>query len=161
MRYMWLVASLSTVAFTGCGMESAQARSGAQPGFRVRSDFTAPLNADQGWAGALNEDVTINADRPFRVRFEVEGGGASGSQQFRLQYRRNGGDWTDVEAHDFPKPDSDNAKTPRVSIVSCAAYENGAGDDESSDGLGRRISGGRGHQPCRPHTVVERWGLSW
>jgi hypothetical protein len=24
--------------------------------------------------------------------------------QFRLQDRRNGGDWTDVEAHDFPHP---------------------------------------------------------
>jgi hypothetical protein len=77
-----------------------------QPSFRVRSDFTAALNADQGWAGALNENVTIHADRPFRVRFEVEPPppSAAGSQ-FRLQYRRNQGEWTDLEAHDFPHPE--------------------------------------------------------
>jgi hypothetical protein len=126
MRYMWMVAWVSTVAFAGCGVESAQVPPGTQPSFRVRADFTAPLNADRGWAGALNEDVTVSADRPFRIRFEVGSGRASGSQQFRLQYRRNGGGWTDVEAHDFPKPDSSDARTPRVSIVSCAAYENGA-----------------------------------
>jgi hypothetical protein len=123
---MWMVVWASTLAFTGCGVESAQVRAGAQPNFRVRSDFTAPLNADHGWAGALNENVAIYADRPFRIRFEVESGGGSGAQPFRLQYRRNGGGWTDIEAHDFPKPDSDAAKTPRVSIVSSVAYKNGA-----------------------------------
>jgi len=52
---------------SGCGDAS---RSG-QPGFRVRSDFEAELNSDQGWAGALNENVTVYTDEPFRVRFEV------------------------------------------------------------------------------------------
>jgi hypothetical protein len=120
-------ALFSILVSTGCGVEPAQLGVSGQPAFRVRSDFTTPLNADQGWAGALNEDVTIHADRPFRVRFEVEGPPEStGRQQFRLQYRRNAGDWTDVEAHDFPHPESDAARTPRVSIVSCAAYANGA-----------------------------------
>ena len=50
---------------SGCGDAS---RSG-QPGFRVRSDFEAELNSDQGWAGALNENVTVYTDEPFRVRF--------------------------------------------------------------------------------------------
>ena len=65
MRHMCMMACVSTVAFSGCGVESAQVRTGAQPSFRVRSDFTAPLNADQGWAGAVNEDVTVDpaADR--------------------------------------------------------------------------------------------------
>jgi hypothetical protein len=63
------------------------------------------LNSDQGWAGALNENVTVPADRPFRVRVEVEQPpGGTARTPFRLQYRRNGGDWTDVEPHDFPHP---------------------------------------------------------
>ena len=75
------------------------------PGFRVRSDFSAPLNSDQGWEGDLNEDVTDIADQPFRIRFEVESlAEPARDQRFRLQYRRNNGDWIDVEAHDFPHP---------------------------------------------------------
>jgi len=109
-----------------CAVRTPPAAPSAQSSFRVRSDFGAPLNADRGWAGALNEDVTIAADQPFRLRFEVERAPlSSGTEGFRLQYRRNAGEWTDVEAHDFPKPDSDNARAPRVSIVSCAAYKNG------------------------------------
>ena len=105
---------------------ASQPRTAGEPAFRIRADCTAPLNADQGWAGALNENVTVDADKPFRVRFEVETAGKSpASHEFRLQYRRNAGEWTDVEAHDFPKP-ADEGKTPRVSIVSCAAYENRA-----------------------------------
>ena len=30
-----------------------------KPGFRVRSDFAAALNSEEGWAGALNENVTV------------------------------------------------------------------------------------------------------
>ncbi|UCC99832.1 MAG: hypothetical protein JSW66_08095, partial [Phycisphaerales bacterium] len=79
-----------------------------KPGFRVRSDFAAMLNSDQGWAGVLNENVTVCADQPFRIRFELAypAEPASG-QQFRLQYRRNSGVWTNVEAHDFPHPERD------------------------------------------------------
>jgi hypothetical protein len=107
-------------------VDTSQPGIAGQVGFRVRSDFTAPLNADRGWAGALNEDVVIDADKPFRVRLEVEPAAQSrGRREFRLQYRRNAGAWTEVEAHDFPKP-ADDGKTPRVSIVSCGAYANGA-----------------------------------
>lgn len=75
------------------------------PGFRVRAEFSAPLNADTGWAGGLNENVTVTVDRPFRLRFEVwstESGARPDAMQ--LQYRRNAGDWKPVEAHDFPYP---------------------------------------------------------
>jgi hypothetical protein len=126
MKHFRTLGLFSISVITACGVETAQRERSGQPSFRVRSDFTAPLNSDRGWAGTLNEDVTIYADRPFRVRFEVEAAeGSSGRQQFRLQYRRNSGDWTDVEAHDFPHPESDNAKTPRLSLVSCPAYRNG------------------------------------
>jgi hypothetical protein len=139
------LALFAIFAVIGCGVYSAQLGVAGQPSFRVRSSFTAPLNADQGWAGALNEDVTVYADRPFRVRFEVERApGSTGNQQFRLQYRRNAGDWTDAEAHDFPKPDSDGAKTPRVSIVSCPAYENGAETTNLLAGAAARFEAGAG-----------------
>jgi hypothetical protein len=89
----------------GCGSDPGPAGAARQPAFRVRSDFTVPLNADQGWAGALNESVTIPADRPFRVRLEVERPPDTAIRApFRLQYRRNGGEWDGVEAHDFPHP---------------------------------------------------------
>ena len=127
MKRRGVLALLLLPACGGWGVESAQTRASGQSNFRVRVDFTAPLNADLGWAGALNEDVTIRADQPFRIRFEVEApAGAPAGREFRLQFRRNAGAWTDIEAHDFPKPDSEDAKTPRVSIVSCAAYKQGA-----------------------------------
>src|SRR5688500_2835795 len=92
-------------AWAAAGAVAAPPDGGAEASFRVRSDFAAGLNADQGWAGALDEDVTVYADRPIRVRFEVERSPQStGPSPFRLQYRRNGGDWIDVEAHDFPHP---------------------------------------------------------
>jgi hypothetical protein len=84
---------------------TAPVGAGGQPGFRVRSAFDAPLNANEGWAGALNESVTIWADEPFRVRFEVEPAESAGRGRLGLQYRRNRGDWIDVEAHDFPHPE--------------------------------------------------------
>lgn len=88
---------------SGCGRDSAASRSAEGGAFRVRSDFAASLNADGGWAGAVNEGVTVAADRPFRVRFEVERA-AEAAARHRLQYRRNGGEWARVEVHDFPYP---------------------------------------------------------
>jgi hypothetical protein len=109
MKCLLLIPTLLSVAvFSGCGANTAQPGASGQPSFRVRSDFAATLNSDQGWAGALNENVSVSADRPFRLRFEVERPAAStGSGQFRLQVRRNQGDWTNVDAHDFPHPERD------------------------------------------------------
>ena len=142
MNWSRLAALVWLSALQGSADQSRTAGA-AQPGFRVRSDFTAPLNADRGWAGALNQNVTVYADRPFRIRFEVDRG-SSTSSGFRLQYRRNGGEWTDVEAHDFPKPDSDAAKTPRVSIVSCQAYANGTATTDVLAGSSAPFTPGMG-----------------
>ena len=104
MRYSPAPALLSILLLAGCAASPPSTT--GQPAFRVRTDFKTALNADAGWAGALNESVTVAADRPFRVRLEVEqaGGATAESPSFHLQYRRNGGDWTDAEAHDFPHP---------------------------------------------------------
>ncbi len=100
-----LPAFLSIPILAGCASDPEPAGAGGQPAFRVRGDFAAALNADQGWAGALNENVAIPADRPFRVRLEVEQPPDSADRApFRLQYRRNAGEWTDLDAHDFPHP---------------------------------------------------------
>ncbi|MEP1446074.1 MAG: hypothetical protein ABJK37_08195 [Paraglaciecola sp.] len=74
-----------------------------QTAFRIRSDFNAPLNADKGWATDLNQATVVQADQPFRLRFEVEGSSQS-EQQFGLQYRRNNSSWEPLTAEDFPYP---------------------------------------------------------
>lgn len=73
--------------------------------YRVRSGFTDPLNADTGWAAPINSPAEVLADQPFRLRFEVENRDNAGTlEQYRLQYRRNGGDWQALPAENFPQP---------------------------------------------------------
>ena len=109
MKYNQILALFSmTVLLTACAGPNARQIGSDNPGFRVRSNFAATLNSEQGWAGALNENVTVYADQPFRIRFELERPpGPAIGQQFRLQYRRNSGIWTNTEAHDFPHPERD------------------------------------------------------
>jgi hypothetical protein len=132
--------SLPLASKAGTGPDTGERD--AQVSFRVRSDFAAKLNADRGWAGALNENATVYADDPFRVRFELElAGGQEGGRRFRLQYRRNAGDWTDLEAHQFPAP----AKaTPRVSIASARAFKDGAATTNLLAGSTAPFAGGAG-----------------
>jgi hypothetical protein len=105
MRAILLRYPLVVVAVAGCAFSQMPADEGGTPTFRVRSEFSAALNADAGWAGGLNEPAAVQADRPFRIRFEMEASaGTSSVAGFRLQGRRNGGEWTDLEAHDFPYP---------------------------------------------------------
>ncbi|MDH3246795.1 MAG: hypothetical protein OEM26_19390, partial [Saprospiraceae bacterium] len=106
MQHNWISVLFSmTVLLIACSQASRSPERHDQPGFRIRSDFAVPLNSSDGWAGGLNENVTVEADQPFRIRFEWENPeGLASSKQFHLQYRRNGGNWTGVEAHDFPYP---------------------------------------------------------
>ena len=100
--------SLIALLFTTITELTAQTDGRGKHGFRVRSGFDATLNSEDGWAGALNENVTVYADRPFRIRFELEQpSGPAAGLQFRLQFRRNKGAWTYAEAHDFPHPERD------------------------------------------------------
>ena len=88
----------------GCGFRESVSELGGESAFRVRSGFESGLNADEGWAGELNESAAIKADQPFRIRFEVESSVAMDGTPFELQYRRNEAAWKTVEAHDFPHP---------------------------------------------------------
>ncbi len=76
-----------------------------QSAYRVRSDFGVALNADGGWAGAMNEAVRVPADQPFRLRIEIEHPDTAGTAgPYRLEWRRNGGAWDAVLAENFPQP---------------------------------------------------------
>ena len=90
-----------------CVAASVTSAMADEPAFRIRSDFSAPLNADTGWAGDVNETVTVFADQPFRLRMEVIKGNLKDYGRYKLQARRNGGAWETVEAHDFPYPQSE------------------------------------------------------
>lgn len=111
-----------------------------QTAFRVRAAIDAGLNADAGWAGAANENATVDVEQPFRIRFEVEGP-AAGSAPLRLQVRRNGGTWTTVPAADFPYP---SEATPRVSIVSTTAYADRAATTDLLTGSDAPFRAGAG-----------------
>jgi hypothetical protein len=113
---------LLTVSLSGCGGQagnetsresadetveaaSTDARTDRQTAFRVRGDFSAGLNEASGWVGEVNESTTVQADQPFRLRFEVDAAGkARKDRQYRLQVRRNGGDWIPLPAENFPQP---------------------------------------------------------
>ncbi len=83
-----------------------------QTAFRVRADFNASLNAEDGWAAALNQPAMVEADQPFRIRFEVEAGDQEKPRVFSLQFRRNEGDWQPLLAEDFPFPVKQLERSP-------------------------------------------------
>lgn len=81
---------------------SAAPGAAQEAGFRVHPDRNASPNGDTGWTGMARESVTVEADRPFRLRMEIAPGRNDGIHA--LQVRRNGGDWETLEEHDFPHP---------------------------------------------------------
>jgi hypothetical protein len=118
----------------------------AEPAYRVRADLAAPLNSDEGWAQPLNQPATVDADAPFRVRFELEReilpAGATG---IILQYRHNDEeDWVEVGAFDFPYPKGEEPRSPRVSIVSTPAYAHGQPTRDILAGSSAKFAGGAG-----------------
>lgn len=96
-------AARGLIATVFAGTLVASASAGArEPTWRVRSDVAAPLDTDNGWAAAAGETATVEADRPFRLRFESVGANEGGS--LALEVRRNGGEWQPLEPHDSPYP---------------------------------------------------------
>lgn len=93
----FLLAGISAAVLLG-----ACTTTGQDATFRIRAGLEAPLNADAGWAGETGEAVTVQADRPFRLRMEASP--QAESTRYALQFQRNDGDWEPLEAHDFPHP---------------------------------------------------------
>ncbi len=104
MRKVDFVALLGLISLTGACAFAQGSQKDSAPGFRVRGDVEAPLNADTGWAGAPGESVIVQADRPFRLRMLAEASERPGqTRAYGLQVRRNDGPWVQVTAHDFPR----------------------------------------------------------
>jgi len=124
----------------------AQATGTGTPGFRIRETLSAPLNSDSGWAAGQNASATVFADQPFRIRFELERDAATpGTTGIILQYRRNDDeDWIEVLAHDFPYPEAEEPRSPRVSAVSTPGYVHGEPTTDLLAGSTRPFAGGAG-----------------
>ena len=108
--YLWLALAL-LFALSGCSTENespAQAEGASEAervsAYRVRTDFSAMLNADSGWAAEVNQPARVQADQPFRLRLEIEHGESAEAQRYGLQVRRNDGRWQPLGAENFPQP---------------------------------------------------------
>lgn len=99
-----LLASCSNGTSSDAADSTLQIADDGSPGFRVRDDMAAALDADAGWAAPANQPTAVTADRPFRLRLELAPAAGLTTDCLGLQYRRNGDAWTPVEAHDFPYP---------------------------------------------------------
>lgn len=129
---------------TGAATAGAEPLPGVrQVTYRVRADAEAPLDGDGGWAAAAGEGATVEADRPFRIRFEVEAEDAEQGLRFRLEHRRNGGPWRAVPVSDFPYPPEERG-TPPVAIDSIGAYADGTPTTDLLDGAGAPFVAGAG-----------------
>lgn len=117
-----------------------------QPHFRVRSDDSQGLNVDAGWAGALDANVTMDAEKIFRIRFEVENTSTAVNTGFKLQYSRNGGAWfnavaapvedTVVESVEIPLSAqfADGAATTNILTGSGLTFVAGTGNEDNDTG---------------------------
>jgi hypothetical protein len=114
------------------GLAAAASASHAEVHFRIRSDDSQTLNADASWKAEVDANASMESQKKFRIRFEIEDAGAR-NQSFKLQYNKNGIGWTDAEA--YPDADPDNApSTPEVWVVTSAQYIDG---DPTTDLLRR------------------------
>ncbi|XOZ33369.1 sialidase family protein [Halomonadaceae bacterium KBTZ08] len=108
---LWVIALALLATLGGCSNESgAPAQIGEVDesdrvsAYRVRTDFSAALNADGGWAAGANQPARVQADQPFRLRLEIEHGDSPESNRYGLQVRRNKGPWQPLGAENFPQP---------------------------------------------------------
>jgi len=94
------LAGAAALSLAACATPVCSPAQDEEPAFRIQTDAAAALDAP--FDAAPDDRPFINADAPFRLRMAARSGGAD--QVFALEYRRNGGAWTPVEAHDFPLP---------------------------------------------------------
>ena len=119
---------------------AAPASTVQQNHFRIRADDTVALNTDSGWAAALDTNATIDAEKIFRIRFEVESAVTEAAKTFKLQYRRNGGTWTDVPVNSAVPPTISDA----TEVVASAQYVNDAATTNLLAGSSKTFEAGVG-----------------
>lgn len=115
----------------------------SQPHFRIRSDDSQTLNADAGWAAALDTNVTMDVEKKFRIRFEVENSGAAVNIGFKLQYRKNGGAWIDAAV---VTNEAAPAVTESVEIRPSAQYADGDATTNILSGSSATFAAGTGNE---------------
>lgn len=93
-----------------------------QNAFRIRTDDSQSLNADAGWAAALNTNASLHPDAEFRLRFEVGQSGDTPSQAFELWYSRDGGTYTIVPNNATPWGISSPSGQKTVQTVPSGQY---------------------------------------
>jgi hypothetical protein len=113
-----------------------------QPHFRIRTGDTVGLNTDSGWAAALDTNASIDCETLFRIRFEVASSANEGSKTFKLQYRRNGGTWTDVPLRNVAE--SVQTGTDETEIVLSAQYADNDATTNLLSGSGLAFTAGVG-----------------
>lgn len=132
-----------TVVCALCLVTGALAAS-AEVRFRIRSDDSQALNADGGWQAALDANAAMEAQKKFRIRFEIEDARAGG-QRYKLQYRKNGNGWKDALA--YPDDDPNSApSTPEVWVVTSARYDDGDRTTDLLSGSAAPFVRGRGKE---------------
>ncbi|MDR2213582.1 MAG: hypothetical protein LBE21_08160 [Pseudomonadales bacterium] len=91
--------------------------------YRLRADFGAALNADEGWAALENTSAALNYDQPFRLRVQVRAAATvPQGHLLNLQYRWQGGAWSTVGVARFPYP---SLASPLLSVTATEAYADG------------------------------------
>lgn len=154
---VWLWRGLLLAAATGA-LISCTSTAAQDLEYRIRSDMGVPLNADDGWAGALGQQVRVEADRPFRLRMEAASDPTNDT--YALQVRRNEGNWETLEAQDFPYPKRElklafegqpsGSRPPGWIIDGAAAADALTIMDDGSDRLLRAQGGERGVRAVYP-----------
>lgn len=124
-----------------------------QTDFRGRNDDGSETTAT--WKAAQNTNWSQNVDENFRVRFQLrvkEGSVESGIlSATRLQYRRNGGSWTDVSATSLVVRASaspnvvDGAATTDQLTGGFGSFLGGAFDEDSGLASGPSAAWDTGH----------------
>lgn len=108
-----------------------------QKAFRIRSDDTQTINADAGWAAAVNTNASINPDFDFRIRFEIEhSGGGTQSSGFDLWYSRNDADYQRVPNNATPNGVSSADGQKTVQAIPSAQYTDGVATTDVLTGAG-------------------------
>ena len=116
----------------------------AQPHFRIKEDDTTVLDADSGWAAAIDVNWTVDAHVRFRIRFEVEET-ATGADPLvsKIQINKNSTTWVDCDFYDIVTLGL-NTNTPLVWITQSNMYVDGASTANILSGSSRGFVVGEG-----------------
>ena len=133
---LFLALWLGVLGLASCGPSGDEVTT-----WRIRAHDTVDLNEAAGWAAADNAEASVQVDRPFRIRFEVNLREA-GTARLRLEARRNEGPWMPLQATDHPQPEG--IASPVTSIIASRAYDHGEEAEDLIGTVSEAFAGGSG-----------------